>query len=364
MPRVPGALLVATLAVGLWAAAPVAGQTVSAPSVDSIAVRGLIQAQFNTTSAEGDPEEGGEPDSEWEIRRARIGLRAYVADWIQGYVEGDFGRRGVRLTDGYLDLKFDRRFVLRAGQFKVPFDALELVSSRELPVIERDGLPRGASGLTPNGLLDDLGYNARDIGAQWSGDWDAWGAAAGVFNGSGDNEEDIDDGKQLVARLTAKLPAGWRLAGAWTGLRVSEPPAADEATWYHATELAVTAGTYGEPGWRVIGMAFFGDDYDPEFFGDDDATFVALHGIVSYHFPLHETPYLIGWEPIVRAGWTRIDDGASETVDETEFDTTLATAGVNLYWQERVVTQAQVDWVEAEPGESDVAVRLQAGFAF
>lgn len=353
---------------GVALAAPARAQTVRAPAVDSIAVRGLIQAQFNTTSVEE-----GEPESEWLIRRARIGLRAFAAGWIQAYVEGDFGGGRVRLTDGYLEFLFDPRLAIRAGQFKVPFDALELVSSRELPVIERDGAPRGSPALTPNGLLDGLGYNARDIGAQWSGAWPAWSAAAGVFNGSGDNAEDEDDGKQFAARLTAGLPGGWRVAGAWTALRVSEPPAAADATWYNAWELAVTAGEYAEPGWRILAQAFLGDDYDPALFGDDDATFVALHGIAAYHFALYRTPWLIGWEPVVRVGRTNIDDGYGGPVPldtalpvdgDEDFDTTLLTAGVNLFWRDRVVTQAQVDWVDAEPGGSDTALRIQAGFAF
>ncbi|HUP01490.1 MAG TPA: hypothetical protein VM737_08225, partial [Gemmatimonadota bacterium] len=73
-----------------------AGQTVRAPGVDSLAVRAIVQSQFNTTSVEGEDE----PDSEWLIRRARIGIRAHVAGWIAAYVEGDFGRGTARLTDG------------------------------------------------------------------------------------------------------------------------------------------------------------------------------------------------------------------------------------------------------------------------
>ncbi|HUO99944.1 MAG TPA: porin, partial [Gemmatimonadota bacterium] len=315
-----------------------------------------------------------EPDSEWLIRRARIGIRAHVAGWIAAYVEGDFGRGTARLTDGYVDLEFDPRFELRTGQFKVPFDELEFISSRELPVIERDGLPRGAAGFTPNSLLDDLGYNSRDIGVRWSGSWDRWSAAAGVFNGSGDNEPDIDDGKQLAARLTIDLGGTWRLAGAWTGIRVSEPPDPEAvgATWYQAAELAVTAGEYAEPGWRLLGQSFVGENYDPEVLGDDDATFVALQGIASYHIPLYRTPYLIAWEPVLRLAWTRIDDAFVAdpapvdglAVDPGEAETTLATAGVNLYWREYAVTQVQLDWLDAEPGGSDVAFRLQVGLGF
>lgn len=345
----------------------VSAQKVSAPAVDSLRLRGIAQAQFNTTSAED------EPESEWLIRRARLGARAYVGGWIQGFVEGDFGRGRARLTDGWVNLRFDKRFQLKLGQFKVPIDALELTSSRQLPVVERDPIPRGAVGFSPNGLLDDLGYNGRDIGAMWTGAWPSVTVDAGFFNGSGDNSSEDDDGKQVAARVTGKLHENWLLSISWTGLRVSDPPADDDATWYNAIELAATHGTYGEPGWRGIGHIIFGDDYDPEVFGDDDASFVALQGVVGYHVPLYNTAYLIGMEPIIRLGWTRVDD-ASIVIDEEliplgdDPETFIATGGINLFWQDNVVTQFQVDVSDPDipevDGDTEVAFRFQAGFAF
>ncbi|HKY60715.1 MAG TPA: porin [Gemmatimonadota bacterium] len=341
----------------------------SASGVDSVRVRGNLQAQFNTTSA------ADEPDSEWLIRRARIGVGAWSGGWLYAFVEGDFGRGDAILTDGFVTLQFDPRLVLRAGQFKVPFDELELISSRELPVIERDPLPRGAVGQSPFSLLDDLGYSRRDIGLEWGGRFDRVRAAAGVFNGQGDNEEETDDGKQVALRLDFEVADGWHLAGAWTGLRLSEPPAAAEATWYQAVELAVRGGEYAKPGPQVLGQIFFGDDHDPAVLGDDDAGFFAWQAIAGWHFASYKTPFLIGWEPIVRAGQTRIDDG-SVLVDEEIVDlsgaepsTTVLTGGVNLYWKERIRTQVQVDWASFDGhGElddsDDVALRIQTGFGF
>jgi hypothetical protein len=340
-------------------------QKVSAPAVDSLQLRGIAQAQFNTTSAED------EPESEWLIRRARLGARAYVGGWIQGFVEGDFGKGGARLTDGWVNLRFDKRFQLKLGQFKVPIDALELTSSRQLPVVERDPIPRGAVGFSPNGLLDDLGYNGRDIGAGWTGAWPSVTVEAGFFNGSGDNSSEDDDGKQVAARVTGKLQGTWRLAVGWTGIRVSDPPADDDAAWYNAVEIAATHGTYGEPGWRGLGQIIFGDDYDPDVFGDDDASFVALQGVAGYHVPLYNTAYLIGMEPVVRLGWARVNDGSIVIDDELvpvgdDPETLVATGGVNLFWQDNVVTQFQVDVADPNIGDSDteVAFRFQAGFAF
>lgn len=349
--------------------APVRAQTVSAPGVDSVRVRANVQAQFNTTSADG------EADSEWLLRRARLGIAAHAGGWLHAFVEGDFGRGDANLTDGYVSLRFDPRLALRAGQFKVPFDELELISSRELPVVERDPLPRGAVGQSPNGLLDDLGYNARDIGVDWNGRFDRVRATLGVFNGQGDNEEELDDGKQVAARLEGEVAEGWRVAGAWTGLRLSAPPAATEAAWYQAVELAVRGGEYANPGPQVLGQIFFGDDHDPEVLGDDDASFFAWQAIAGWHVATYATPFLIGWEPIVRAGQTRIENG-SVVVDDVLVDladaepsTTVLTGGINLYWKERIRTQLQVDWVSFDgdgdlEDSDDVALRIQTGFGF
>jgi hypothetical protein len=188
-----------------------------------------------------------------------------------------------------------------------------------------------------------------------------------------DNSSEDDDGKQVAARVTGKLRESWLLSISWTGLRVSDPPADDDAAWYNAIELAATHGTYGEPGWRGIGHIIFGDDYDPEVSGDDDASFVALQGVVGYHVPLYNTAYLIGMEPIVRLGWTRVNDG-SVVIDEElvplseDPETLIATGGINLFWQDNVVTQFQVDVSDPDIGEIDgdteVAFRFQAGFAF
>ncbi|HET6341006.1 MAG TPA: porin [Gemmatimonadota bacterium] len=362
-------ILLLTFAGSAILAAPLRAQTVTASGVDSVRVRANVQAQFNTTSADA------EADSEWLLRRARLGIAAYAGGWLYTYVEGDFGRGDAQLTDGYVTLRFDPRLELRAGQFKVPFDELELITSRELPVVERDPLPRGATGFTPNGLLDDLGYNARDIGADWNGRFDRVRATAGVFNGQGDNEDELDDGKQVAARLEAEVAVGWRVAGAWTGLRLSDPPAATEAAWYQAVELAVRGGEYAKPGPQVLGQIFFGDDHDPVVLGDDDASFFAWQAIAGWHVATYDTPFLIGWEPIVRAGQTRIEDGSVVVDDvmvdlsDTEPSTTVLTGGINLYWKERIRTQLQVDWVSFDGGgeledSDDVALRIQTGFGF
>ncbi|HUP18367.1 MAG TPA: porin, partial [Gemmatimonadota bacterium] len=323
--------------------------------VDSLHVRANIQPQLDGTTVED------EPTLDWRLRRARIGLRVWAAGWLRGDVEADFGRGRSVLTDAYVRLDFDRAFRFRVGQYKKPFDALELTSSRELPVIERDGTPRGTAGPTPNGLVGDLGYSDRDIGVEWSGSFERFTAAAGIWNGSGPNTSDEDDGKQLAARVGVEVADGWTAAGAWTANRLDVPaPGAVEPDqeWYQAFELALTGGEYGEPGIQALAQLMAGDNHDPGLGGGAEVSFRALQGIVAWHVPLYDSPWLIGWEPAARIGWTDPDSD----VDDDE--ATILTAGVNLYHHARVKTQIGIDRLSPADGDGETAFRVMGVFEF
>ena len=342
-------LTVAALAATVFSAPSIHAQEVHVHGIDSLHVRSNIQGQFNTTSVDD------EPDSAWAVRRARIMIRMFAAGWIRADVEGDFGRGRPRLTDGFVRLDFDPALRIRAGQYKKPFDALELVSSRELLVIERDGLPRGADLPTPNGLVKGLGYSDRDIGAEWSGSFEVVTLTAGFWNGSGTDAEE-DDGKQLGLRAEVEGPAGWTLSGALAAIRISPPEDSDEeGEWQNAVELAASYGEYAEPGFKALGQLFVGDGEPDE---EDEPTFTALHAIVAYHIATWETAYLIGIEPMGRFGWTDPD------TDFDDDEATLWTAGVNLYHHARVKTQVQVDHVSPAEGGGETAARLQLALGF
>ncbi|MDX1623457.1 MAG: porin [Gemmatimonadota bacterium] len=350
------ALLAAAIALGPGLAVPAAAQNVRAKGVDSLHVRANVQPQYNTTTVDA-----ADASSEWLLRRARLGVRVWLAGWLRGDLEADFGKGGAKLTDAAIRLEFDPRFRLRAGQYKKPFDALELTSSKELLVIERDGAPRGTAGPTPNGLVTDLLYAARDIGAEWNGTFGRWSATVAGFNGSGANTSDEDDGKQVAARLTVEMADGWSLAGAWTANRLELPPRDApvlEEEWVQAGEIALTRGEYAEPGLQVLAQAMFGDNWDGGLGGGPEASFLAAQAIAAWHVAVFDVPYLIGWEPAGRVGWTDPD------TDVDDDDATLWTAGVNLYHHERVKTQLGVDVLSPAEGDSEAAFRLHAVFGF
>lgn len=346
--------IVGIVAAALLQAAPAVGQNVRAGGVDSLRVRGNIQPQFQTTSVDG------EPSSEWRMRRARVGIRVFAAGFVRGDVEMDVGGGKARMTDGYVRLSFGELRV-QAGQFKRPFDALELNSSRELLVIERDGTPRGAAGYTPNGLVGDLGHGSRDIGAMATIGFDRGAFMLAGFNGEGDNVSEATDGKQVVARGEVELAGGWTVAGAWSGRREEAPVLDTDATegvWRNAFEVAVTGGEYAEPGWKALAQVMAGDNEDPDLGGTTDASFLALQGIVAYHVATFHTPYLIGIEPAARVAWT----DPNGDVDDDE--ATLWTAGINFYHDERVKTQVGVDVLAPAVGDAETALRIMAVIGF
>jgi len=340
------------LAASLAAATPAAAQDVVVRGVDSLHVRLNLQGQFNSTTVDD------EPATEWLVRRARVGVRAFAAGWIRAEVEADFGDGDAELTDGYLRLSFDRRARVQVGQFKKPFDALELTSSRQLLTIERDGAPRGTAGSTPHGLVSDLGYSTRDVGGSWLGSFGRVRAHAGFWNGEGENTPEDDDGKQVVARVELEIAPGWEVAGAWGGLRISDPAVEDDAEWFHAGEVAVVGGEYGAPGWKGLAQVMFGDNHDPVLGGGPEAAFIAVQAIAAYHAALYTTPYVIGVEPVVRIGWTDRD------TDVDDDDATLWTAGVNLHHHPRVKTQIGVDGLSPSEGDTEVAFRVHLVMGF
>ncbi|MBW3661123.1 MAG: OprO/OprP family phosphate-selective porin [Gemmatimonadetes bacterium] len=321
--------------------------------IDSARIRAVVQPRFDTTSVDG------QPDTQAELRRARLMLRVYSGGWIRGDIEADFARGSVQLTDGFVLLEFDPRVQIRLGQFKKPFDTLMLADGREGAVVERDGLPRGVTLPTPNLVGRLFGYSNRDLGAEWRGRFGRTTLIGGFWNGTGANRQEEDDGKQVGARAEVAVLEGWRAIAAWAGIRRTAPedePRA-ESRWSNAFELAATTGRPHEPGLKVLLQAMFGDGA-LRLEADDQPGFLALQVLVAHFLPVHRVPHLIGVEPIGRWGWTDPDD------DTVEDEATLWTGGINLFHHPRLKTMIQVDHVAPAEGDAETALRFQSSLGF
>lgn len=159
---------------------------------EKIKLSGYIQAQLTDNQA-------SDPELDFRVRRARLKLEAPVTDFAAATLQIDATSK-VELKDAYLDLgRSTDLWRLRGGQAKVPFlyDVLESSSSRLCP--ERTTM---ATTLFPGER--DLGVwllHKNLLGDRLPGTT----LEFGVQNGQGPNQSDLNNNKDVVARLRFAL---------------------------------------------------------------------------------------------------------------------------------------------------------------
>jgi len=155
-------------------------------------LRGYYHADARFYPGDG---EDGSTDT-FLFRRVRPIFEGTLAEWIDFRLMPDFAGSNLVLQDVYANLRpFGTIAQLQVGKFKAPFGLERLQSATAMPFIERS-LP---TNLAPN----------RDIGAMLHGDWNGGFLSyqLAVMNGVADGssgDTDVNDGKDLVARLFAK----------------------------------------------------------------------------------------------------------------------------------------------------------------
>ncbi|HEX8386392.1 MAG TPA: porin, partial [Rubricoccaceae bacterium] len=186
-------------------AAPAAAQDAPPPPRPTVALVGLVQADFRLY-----PGDAGDAGTDgFLLRRARIEVGAQRGR-LFALGEVDFGEGEVTLTDGYVGAEVGRGVRVQVGRFKAPFGLESLRSSSALRFAER-ALP---TALSPR----------RDLGVMVRGVWndERVEAAAGVFNGvpGGASESgDRSDAKDVLARVFVR--PGGVLDGLGVGLAVA-----------------------------------------------------------------------------------------------------------------------------------------------
>jgi len=136
------------------------------------------------------------------IRRLRPRCSGTVYKFVDFYVRADFGQGTTSVNEGYIDLKYFPRAVLRVGKFKPPVGLERLHSDDDTNFPER-GLPT-------------LLVPSRDVGYQLSGDLlpRKIAYAVGVFNGVPDNGTGTDvsaSGHRDYAARVFLTPLGTKL---------------------------------------------------------------------------------------------------------------------------------------------------------
>jgi hypothetical protein len=344
-----------------------------------VRLTGRVQVQYNTTSvSEEDVAAGGSEvvaASTFETRRVRLGVRLTIDDWIEGMLEPDFALGRLQLRQVWMNLGIDPAFELRVGQFKKPFSLIQLTSSLETSAIERGLRIRelgeayavadagaaspvlGTWGGDPvlaeeQELLDVFGYMGYELGAMAHGQLGSLSYSVGVFNGTGADSRDENDGKSYAGRLVWSAPTSLPVA---VGAGVSHHEVSTSSGLVDGTafEVDLELGDFRREGLHLIAEATTGTNLAV------DESFAAAQAMVSLFRPT-SGERIEGIEPAFRVSW---GDPDREADDDAGM---LITPGINLYFMGR--TRLMLNWdvymPQGDRFDTKHALRAQAQLAF
>lgn len=157
-----------------------------------------LAGQFKSSLIESD---GNNDGISFEVERARLQFDGNAfRPWFKYFVQLDLadsvGDRDVTLLDLRFDFEYNRAFVPRVGQYRVPFNREELTSTFALQFVERSS------------LNSEFEYD-RDTGVGLWGELGKWFYyQGGIFQGDGEGAPGDDDFDLLWALRVQVSPFG------------------------------------------------------------------------------------------------------------------------------------------------------------
>ena len=353
------------MALGVIVGADSASAQTTYPNVK---LSGRLQEQFYYFSNEDYAATVG-PQSNVFTRRARIEARGQITENVSVYIQPSYeggrnlsslattctstpvgagggtpvltcrttGRSGLRLRDAYIDVRFSPEtsksaLYLRAGQEKRPFSRYELISSNNLPSIERGGgqglLPRGS-----NDLFGGAGFLSHDVGASVRlehklDDARMVSLKFGAYNGQGESLNDVNNKKSFGARATVGLTPKLEVGGSWFAhdgiVTIGGVP--DSAFTNYAFDIDAQWGKPGDEGLFALAEYLRGNDASASKF-----TMQGLQGVAAYNIRMKSpTSWLYAVEPAFRV------DLADPNTDTDGDRVTTITGVLGLYMSSRV----------------------------
>ena len=323
------AALLTSIAVG-----SASGQT----TYPNVKLSGRLQEQFYYFSNEDYSATVG-PKSNVFTRRARIEARGQISENVSVYIQPSFeggrnlsgvattctstpvppgggtptltcrttGRSGLRLRDAYIDVRFSPEgrkgaLYLRAGQEKRPYSRYELISSTNLPSIERGGGP-GLLARASNDLFAAAGFLSHDVGASLRYEYKLDDARLvtvkfGAYNGQGESLNDVNDKKSFGARATLGITPKLEVGGSWFAhdgiVTVGGVP--DSTFTNYAFDIDAQWGKPGDAGLFALAEYLHGNDASASKF-----TIQGLQGVAAYNIRMKSpTSWLYAVEPSLR----------------------------------------------------------------
>ena len=152
----------------------------------SIKLNASLQGIFSYNNPDN-----SESESTFRLRRGRIIASGNVyAPWLKYSTQITLEGSRAAVRDAYVEAAFNKSFIPRLGQYKVPFDREYLDSGFSLQLIERS-------------IASSEFSLQRDMGLQISGKkiFDSIDYSVGLFNGSGANQNNVDNDYMYVGRL-------------------------------------------------------------------------------------------------------------------------------------------------------------------
>lgn len=337
---------------------------------DRLTFGGLVQTQFNTTSADATD------DTQLTLRRVRLGATAEVSPVLTGRIQAELAPAAVggsaELNEAYVLFRPASAFGVLAGKGGRPFGIVDLTGAGDLVPIERGARFRGANPVAQYKVLEALAYAGRSVGVQVLGDLDGplpVTYAAGYFTGALSEEGGDADIRQLAGRVTVAPIDGLALSVAATsrafsasdpvGLGPDGALGADptgETRRGAAFAVDAEVGSNGAPGFHAVAEVAVGT-INPF----TDARFRTAQGWVDYRIPLGGA-LLTAVQPLVRVSVADVDAPSALAPS----DGVLLTPGVNLYGAQgtRLMLNLDVFYPSADGADVLSAFRAQAQVAF
>jgi hypothetical protein len=375
-----------------------AGQSLAQTTYPNVKVSGRLQEQSYYFDNEAYAAQVG-PQSNIFTRRARIEARGNISENVSVYIQPSFeggrnlsgvtttctssevpagggtptitcrttGRSGLRLRDAYIDVRFSKEasksaLYLRAGQEKRPYSRYELISSNNLPSIER-GAGQGLVPRASNDLFGSAGFLSHDVGASIRlehklDDVRLVSVKLAAYNGQGESLNDVNDKKSFGARATAAVTQQIDVGASWFAhdgiVTVSGVP--DSSFSNSAWGLDAQYGKTGDEGLFAL----------VEYLQGEDASAATLQmrgiqGLAAYNFRMTSpTSWLYAVEPFARV------DLADPDTDTDDNGATTFTAGLGLYMSSkawfRIAYERQS--FQAEAAESVSGIRSMLAVSF
>ena len=367
-------------------------------SYPNVKLSGRLQEQFYYFSNEDYASAVG-PRSNVFTRRARIEAKGQITENIGVYIQPSFeggrnlssvtttctstpvgagggtpvltcrttGRSGFRLRDAYIDVRFSpaasrSALYLRAGQEKRPFSRYELISSNNLPSIERGGGP-GVVARGSNDLFGSAGFLSHDVGASVRLEHKLDDARLitlkfGAYNGQGESLNDVNDKKSFGARGTVSLSSKLEVGASWFAhdgiVTVGGVP--DSSFTNYAFDIDAQWGKPGDEGLFALAEYLHGNDASAA-----KLTMQGLQGVAAYNIRMKSpASWLYAVEPAFRV------DIADPNTDAEDDRITTITGVFGVYMssraQLRVGYERQSFQADALPSISGVRSALTVNF--